>query len=886
MAPAPQEQAASRAPSALAWTLAGALLVVILPWLQRWLYLVPELDHRLFLGRDFLELAAQRAYFYRGLLDGKLLLWDPLMVIGLPFMDYLFDLFNPLSLINAFFLEEGLLRADYLQVVLTAHCSLAGLGAFLLGRQLSLGRAAATVMGVVMGCMGMVVAHSEHSMMIQTLWQAPFVFLFLHRARTGRGLVNAAWAGVFLGWSFMGGIPQIFYYLGVAATLYILYAAVEEFSRAGWRPAWRLALGPYLLMGLAALLFALPNLIHLALAALNDPVGVHDASALYGSRRLAFISQGSGGWWIIPHFLAPKLLGGHAENTAYVGVLPLALALMAVAWVRRQEAGFWKLLGLLGLVLMMGASMGLHKVLVSLLPGYYLFRETVRWMFLLHLALLVLAGFGLHWLLHRAREAELATLRRFLAVLATILAGLMLAGLSLEHLRDSPLALVPAMPLMGFLAWLLFNLGALWWAALRRSQGASPCLVALLLVGLVALDLGFYHAPTFVGGDPVMRADPTKPDPVQEAQAASLARMAAGPPPGRVLISRVGGAVGYQGPTYRNAVDFINPCGGYMDRRLPLGFWQIWWSPRANPRYMNLLNVNTIDRSAVEAHAAQDRWTLCGYSQSALRLASVRQVRALSLKAELMFQGGARPGDTLARLALVRGGQAVASWPLRLGKEISGRAISLPLPEAVRAQAVVLASTHPKALVRVNEIKLNGALEQDRPRLKDLGQGFSRNLAARGPAWFVSRAAVVNPEWEYKHVLASVDPSRVVVFRDAPPGWQPPRGLAAGSGGEAALQSWQAQSARIKVKAERPGWLVISQGAYHGWSARLDGRPAPIRKAYGFLQAIAVPAGDHEVSLSYGEPLVAASLAVPPLLVLGIIAAGLWRRRKGRAAPK
>ncbi|MBU4605738.1 MAG: hypothetical protein KKH66_12610, partial [Proteobacteria bacterium] len=67
----------------IAWTLAGAALVVLLPWLQRWLYLWPELDYRMFLGRDFLELTAQRAYFYRDLAQGKLTLWDPLIATGL-----------------------------------------------------------------------------------------------------------------------------------------------------------------------------------------------------------------------------------------------------------------------------------------------------------------------------------------------------------------------------------------------------------------------------------------------------------------------------------------------------------------------------------------------------------------------------------------------------------------------------------------------------------------------------------------------------------------------------------------------------------------------------------------------------------------------------------
>ena len=461
MKSAPQVKNSFWTSPAFVWTVAGAILVALLPWLQRWLYLVPDLDQRIFLGRDFLELTAQRAYFYRALLEGKLALWDPLMATGLPFMEYLFDLFNPLSLLNAFFLEEGLLRSDYLQTVLAAYCSLAALGAFALGLELKLGRSAATVMGVVMGCMGVVTAHSEHSMMIQTFCWAPLVFLFLHRCRDGHSLFNAAWAGVFLGWSFMGGIPQIFYYVGVGATCYTGYTIIVELNRGDRRAAWRLALRPYLAMGLCALVWALPNLAHLALAGLGDPTGVHDAAALSGLRRLNFTAQYSGGWWVPLHLIAPRLMEQHAENTAYVGIVPLALALMAVAWARRGEAGFWKFLGLLGLVLMMGNSMGLHKVLLDVLPGYYLFRVTVRWMFLTHLALLVLAGYGLSWLLTRAGPEELAVLRRFLAVLVAMLIAIALAGMVVEILQLLPKGFKDSIPVMSFLAWLLFNLGVL-----------------------------------------------------------------------------------------------------------------------------------------------------------------------------------------------------------------------------------------------------------------------------------------------------------------------------------------------------------------------------------------------------------------------------------------
>lgn len=869
------------------WTLAGASLVVLLPWLQRWMYLWPDLDHRLFLGGDFLELTSQRAYFYRALAQGKLALWDPLMATGLPFMDYLFDLFNPLSLINVFFLEDGLLRADFLQKVLTAYCSLAGLGAFLLGMQLGLGRAAATVMGCVMGCMGVVVAHSEHSMMIQTFCWAPLVLLLLHRARLRHSLLNAAWAGVFLGWSFMGGIPQIFYYVGTAATLYSLYAAVSEYRQGGWRGAWRWSLAPYLVMGLAAVFWALPNLAHLAEAGHGDPLGVHDAKALVGNDRRDFIAMGSGDWWILPHFLIPQLMKGHAENTAYVGIAPLALALMAVAWVRRGEAGYYKILGLAGIVFMMGANLGLHKVLSDLMPGYYLFRETVRWMFLLHLALLVLAGYGLRWLLYQAQPPELGSLRRMLAVLAGVLVALILLMLCVESLGLQRLDFRQTLPPIDLLAWLLFCVGALWWAVLRRSQGARPRLVALLLVAMVALDLGFYFAPTFAGGDPVKRSDPTQPDAAQEARAAKLVRLAGGPGGGRVLVYREFNVVGYQYPAYVKQLNYINPPGGYMDRRLPLGFWQTWWHPEESPRYLQLWAVKLVDENSPVVDAWRDSWALCGHSQSAVRLKEPTPVRELSLRASALLPGQAHPGEVVARVALVRQGQVSAQWALRQGREVNGKELRLTPPPGTVADTVILASAHSIALVGIEDLALEGRPLVDRTWLEPGPKGFLYNRAYLGRAFFVSRAAVVEPGWEYEQVLPSLDPSRSVVFRRPPRGWQPPQGLAADPGGRVRVLAWQPQAMEMEVQAQRPGWLVLSQSAHHGWRATLDGRAAPIEWAYGFMAAVAVPQGRHALKLVYGEPWVKASLAAPPLLILGMLAAWLWsRRRREKPGPK
>ncbi|RJX32289.1 MAG: hypothetical protein C4525_11115 [Desulfarculus sp.] len=868
--------------------LAGGLLVVALPWLQRWLYWFPEPAHRLFWSGDFVELNAHRGWFYHQLAQGKLALWDPLMATGQPVLSYLFDIFNPVALLSVFFLEDGLLRSDFAQVMLIVYCSLAGLGAFLLGLQLRLGRSAATVMGLVMGGMGVMTAHSIHATMISTIAWSPYVFLFLQRAREGSRLLNGAWAGIFFGLCFTGGMPQVFYYLMFALGLYVVYWAVLDWRLGGWSLVWGQGWQAYLGLGLASLLMGLPNLAHEFMSTLGDPVLVHDITALAGKDRLLFTQENSGQLGLLAYFLLPRYMEPFQEAVMYVGILPLLLALAAVFWVRRPGAGYWKLLCLAGLVLLLGGQMGLHKVLLDLLPGYGLFRAPVRWGFLLHLGLLVLAGYGLAWLLGRAGPEELRPLRRVLAVVCTLLLGLVLVLLILGNLGVPGHNLHNMLPMLGEFLWLLLMAAALWWAVARLAQGAARRLPALLLVFLAALDLGFYYAPLSVDNPKAYGNDPSRLSREQYQRAALWGRLSHQPPlPTRILLSRANEDTRYLSDFYTFRVNLVNSPGGYMDRRLPLGYWQIWWQRQASPRFLDLLSAGLVDNSSPLRRNRRDHWSLVGYSQSAVPLPAPGTVGGLELRARVLFARNLAPGAVLASVALLRQGAVVASWPLRLGQELGpGQAVRLALPRPVAADEVILASAHPRALVEVQSLSADGRRLSDGVTLEPLGHGFSRNRRALPMVYFVSRAAVIEPDWEYLRVLASMDPSRGLIFRRAPAGWRPPQGLTPQAGGRVQVLSWRDQEARLKVSARRDGYLVMSQSAFQGWRAHLDGRRTPVHKAYGFLVAVTVPAGEHELRLDYDEPLVKAGLAGPPLALLGLAVWSLWGWRRRAQGPR
>ncbi|HTP09598.1 MAG TPA: YfhO family protein, partial [Anaerolineae bacterium] len=172
------------------------------------------------------------------------------------------------------------------------------------------------------------------------------------------------------------------------------------------------------------------------------------------------------------------------ENAAYIGLIPLLLALYAI-WnrLRRRPSpgpiGFLATTAILSLLLAFGWFTPIYPFLFNTVPGFDLFQGPARWLVVTILALCALAGFGMQHLIDHGVSRK-ATTRLILLGLALSLAGLVASVV----LKGRVETFGPATLRLGALFILT--------GGLFRSDWRKPKWIAAL-VSVVALDLITAH---------------------------------------------------------------------------------------------------------------------------------------------------------------------------------------------------------------------------------------------------------------------------------------------------------------------------------------------------------------------------------------------------------
>ncbi len=296
-----------------------------------------------------------------------------------------------------------------------------------------------------------------------------------------RSLIWAAAGGVLLGIATLAGHIQTTLFIGVVVVLYGLFWLYFELQEPGveWRRATiRLAINTAVLAGIG-ILIAAPVLLPAVQLSQYRP-------------------QLHWGLW-------PRV------EVGYIGILPLALAVLALLGRRNRHT--WTFLGIaaVGFLLALGIYSIPHGWL-SLLPGFDLLRAPGRFVLLLSFGLAALAGIGLQVLLSPVGDsAAWKALTRLSSGLgwvskaaAAVVVPLVFAALLLTQDRDPTVYLRVGVAAIAVLLAMAF----LWasWAlvAARRAGWARPRTLAALAVALIFIDLASTGAYNDLSG-----SDPT-----------------------------------------------------------------------------------------------------------------------------------------------------------------------------------------------------------------------------------------------------------------------------------------------------------------------------------------------------------------------------------------
>ena len=162
------------------------------------------------------------------------------------------------------------------------------------------------------------------------------------------------------------------------------------------------------------------------------------------------------------------------------------------------------------------------------------------------------------------------------------------------------------------------------------------------------------------------------------------------------------------------------------------------------------------------------------------------------------------------------------------------------------------------------------------------------NAHAMGNAWFVSNVLVADNANEEMDALGTA-PLRntAIVAKDFLSAIGDKTRFDPDEDASIVQTSLSSTAVSYQTKSRTEQLAVLSEIYYPGWQATIDGQPVPIARANYVLRAIVIPAGEHEVTMTFDPTSVhtteaVAYTALAVLVLLLLFAITFWWRRNHR----
>jgi hypothetical protein len=912
------------------------LLLAVVPFAY---YFPVTLGHQVFSAGDitwlFLPLRTDLA---RALAEGRLPLWTPSLQAGFPiFAEGEVAALYPLNLL----LHRLLPAHTALGYTILFNLAWASIGMHLLARFFGFRITSALLAGFVFGFSGFMTAHLSHVPHLTVASWLPWLILFQQRYWRARQRGENA-VGWFLVICFsitlqiLAGFPQItlmnlgtFMSFGLVNPLLLGYptgGSERERIISALRalPANALITFASILLGVA--LSAIQWLSTLELIGFSVR-GQEADKSFFTSYSLdpAALTQ-----LILPFWKLGEPQFGNMEYWFYLGMLPFCLALLAPLLRRDARTWIFVLLALLALSLALGGSNPLYEWLYNV-PLLNRFRVPARFLLLFTFAMAFLAAAGLEALQDRAgdRLESRWVPRMFAAAFAVCALGVV--GLAYAQPLEFWMAIWQVAP--GIL--LLLSFATL---SLARRRLIPSITFAVIVLGLTALDLAAFAAPSLTR---VTKMD----SPAELVQVSrTVLAMDDTQPIYRVVANKIPFTpAAVRAILYRNlpltygkqgVKSYLPSLGLWRNEKyiedMSLGMWNLmniryYLLPLETPSFgdpvplpfdgdepyngltMKILSdqpkilPTRASKIEVTSYTDQTRDLPNGFLAGEILLGTdtgksinlplrlgietadwayagvektnhTKPANALSFPAYLKSIGRAFDGHKyIARYVIAQEGKPIVVTAVGARSFLPGAGLIVERINLIddAGRAVSLA-----ALLQRNELSL---------AFRSHAAAMWENHSMLPRAFMVHAAEIVGEEDALARMKQpDFRPDQIVLLSDVQT-----RDILQGSGqemprDEIAITEYKPERVVVKARAEKPGYLVLTDSWYPGWEAFVDGESAPILRADYIFRAVALPPGEHTVVFEFRPTSVAVGAAISGLSLLLCGALVIWRWKVSR----
>jgi hypothetical protein len=425
--------------------------------------------------------------------SGHLPLWNPYLFSGMPLHGAAqAGLLFPL---NWFYLISSAPIATNLMMLSTYM--LAALGAYLYARRAGASLSGAAATSLIWQFSAFMVEQVGHTNVLHTAAMLPWVLWavegYLANRSRRRAVILAALVAMQI---FAGHQQTCAYALLLTAAYSVVLLSASKASRSSYLSALAV-----LAVGLMLAAVQILPTVELLRNSLRASASYDFFSSFSMPPRFAltlfapYLFGGGNGLLFRAPYVGPTFFG---EYVAYVGLLTIMLALLAILLKRDAHTKFWTTVLVVCLLLAFGRFLPFHLyALVYYIPVLNLFRVPARHLMEVEFAFAVLAGRGIT-VIASYRNLTDGFRRRKLIVGIVGAAVFLLTCLTVTwwrpahfHLgRQAPLTLLRAPELFLPIVIAALSAGALWWFYYSSLRRATFCLLAVLLVELVLYGQG------------------------------------------------------------------------------------------------------------------------------------------------------------------------------------------------------------------------------------------------------------------------------------------------------------------------------------------------------------------------------------------------------------